>query len=137
MEAKKLSDECTSQQVRVTTYPCTGKPITHFTWHRSEEHFDFKSPKQDKWSVLKLCHQFVHSYVFHVVSAESSGLAGLMIASDRQKDSSLIELDVNATISLFDSVAQDDIVSSKWYHNSATGKEKFVLSNKLPEEMKK
>jgi hypothetical protein len=132
LEAKKLSDECRSQQVVLTTYPCTGKPITHFNWHRSDEHFDFTNPTVDQWTVLNLCHQFVHSYVFHVVPGEPGGLAGLMVASDRQKASSLIKLDIGSTISLFDSVAQDDVVSSQWHRDPVTGKETFVLSNKLP-----
>jgi len=135
MEAKKLSDQCTSQRLAVTTYPCTGKPITHFNWHRSDEHFNFESPTQHEWAVLKLCHQFVHSYVFHVVAGESGGLAGLMVASDRQKESGLIEVDISTTISLFDSVAQDDIVSSQWCRDPVTGKETFILSNELPAEM--
>jgi hypothetical protein len=133
IEAKKLSDECTSQQIAVTTYRCTGKTITHYNWHRYDEHFDLKTPKQEKWAVLKLCHQFIHSYVFHIMSGESSGLAGMMVASDRQKESSLIEIDIDAVISLFDSVAQDEVVSSQWNRDPSTGKETFVLSNKLPE----
>ena len=135
IEAKKLSDECTSQQVSVTTYPCTGKPITHFNWHKSDEHFDFGRPTQSKWSVLNLCHQFVHSYVFHVVAGESSGLAGFMVASDRQKKDSLVEIHIGTSISLFDAVVQDDIVSSHWCRDPKTGAESFSLSNKLPPEM--
>ena len=133
IEAKKLSDECTSQQIPVTLFPSTGKAITHINWHRSDEHFDFQSPQLHHRSLLTLCHQFVHSYVFHIVSGETGGLFGFMVASDRQKGSSLLQIEVAAVISVLESIAKDDIVSSRWLRDSGTGKETFVLSNLLPD----
>ncbi|MCP5555908.1 MAG: hypothetical protein H7A54_19880 [Akkermansiaceae bacterium] len=135
IEAKKLSDECTGQQIPITLFPSTGKAVTHMNWHRSDEHFDFESPQSHRWALLTLCHQFVHSYVFHVVGGESGGLDGFMVASDRQKGSSLLQIDVTAVISLFESIAQDDVVSSRWTRDPTSGKETFQLSNQLPSDI--
>lgn len=134
IEAKKLSDECTGQQISVTLFPSTGKAVTHMNWHRPDEHFDFQSPQSHHWALVTLCHQFVHSYVFHVVGGESGGLEGFMVASDRQKGSSVLQISVAAVISLFESIAQDDIVLSRWTRDPTTGKETFLLSNRLPSD---
>jgi hypothetical protein len=128
LEAHKLTDGCSNQEVSVKVYPPTGKAITHFNWHKSDEHFDFDSPASAAWPLVKLCHQFVHSYIFHVVEGETGGLTGFFIASDQQRSKGLIDIDVATVISVFRSVASDDITSLQWSRDLATGKESFIAS---------
>jgi hypothetical protein len=128
LEAHKLTDSCTQQQTAVKVYPPTGKPITHFNWHRSDEHFDFTAPRVERWSLVKLCHQFVHSYVFHIVDGETGGLSGFFIASDRQRTEGLLDIDVNSVIAICQSVAADDISTLHWTRDPKTGKETFAAS---------
>ena len=132
IEAKKLSDECTSQQIPVTLFPSVGKAVTHMNWHRSEEHFDFESPNSHLWTLFRLCHQFVHSFVFHIVSGETGGLWGFMVASDNQRGSGLLQIEVTTVISVLESVAKDDIVWSRRSCDPVTGKETFALCNQQP-----
>lgn len=135
IEAKKLSDQITSQRTAVTIYPPTGRPVTHRNWHRSDEHFHLDQPQTESWDLLRLCHQFVHSYVFHIMEDESGALLALMVASDHQRTKGLLRLDIAAVVPLFDSVACDDVVSMKWHRDIKTGKETFVLSNTyLPDD---
>ncbi len=49
-----------------------------------------------------------------------------------KKTSSLLQIEVEKVISLFDSVANDDIVSNRWSRDLETGKETFILSRTLP-----
>jgi len=128
LEAHKLTDGCSNQELRVKVYPPTGKPITHFNWHKSDEHFEFDSPSSGAWALEKLCHQFVHSYIFHIVEGESGVLTGFFIASDRQRAKGLIDIEASTVISVFRSVASDDITSVQWSRDIATGKESFIAS---------
>ena len=126
LEAHKLTDGCSNQVVSVKVYPPTGKAITYFNWHKSDEHFDFDSPSSAAWTLEKLCHQFVHSYIFHVLERETAGLTGFFIASDKQRPKGLIDIDACTVISVFRTVASDDITSLQWNRDPATGKESFT-----------
>jgi hypothetical protein len=129
IEAKKLSDQVTSQQTSVFIYPPTGRPVTHINWHRSDEHFHPDQPHSESWDLLRLCHQFVHRYVFHIMESESGGFLALMVASDHQRTKGLLRLDVEDVVPLFHSVASDHIVSMRWQRDIKTGKEAIVLLN--------
>jgi hypothetical protein len=128
LEAHMLTDGCSNQEASVRVYPPPGKAITHFNWHKSGEHFDFDSPVSAALPLVKLCHQFVHSYIFHVVEEETGGLRGFFIASDQQRSKGLIDIDAAAVISVFRSVASDDITSLQWCRDLTTGKETFIVS---------
>lgn len=128
LEAHKLTDECSKQVASVRLYPPTGKAITHFNWHKSDEHFDFDLPTLEKWELVKLCHQFIHSYIFHIVEDETVGLAGFFVASDWQLSEGLIGIDAPTVISVFRLVAKDDVTSLQWNRDPATGKESFIAS---------
>lgn len=135
IEAKKLSDQVTSQRISVIIYPPTGHPVTHINWHRSDEHFHLDQPHSESWDLLRLCHQFVHSYVFHIMESETGGFLALMVASDHQRTKGLLRLDIADVVPLFHSVASDDVVSMRWQRDIKTGKETFVLSNTgLPDD---
>lgn len=132
IEAKKLSDQITSRSLAVTVYPPTGRKVRHMNWHRSDEHFHLDRPQCETWDVVGLCHQFVHSYVFHIMENEHGGLHAIMVASDRQKEKGLLQLNMIDVVPLLDSIAADDIVAATITRDPKTGKESFVLSNTLP-----
>ena len=134
VEARKLSDQIRAKPTLVTIFPPTGIEVTYRNWHRSDEHFHLDKPHKETWSLVRLCHQFVHSFVFHLMENES-GFHGVMVASDHQRAKGLLQLKLTELIPLFEAIATDDIVSSKWQKDPQTGKETFTLSNiYLPDE---
>lgn len=137
LEAKKLSDGCASQGVQIVEYKRTASIITHLNWHHADRHFDLQCPKNRNWSVVQLCNQFVHSYIFHALSSVDSGLGGLWVASDKQKNTSLLEIRTAQIVNLLDSIAEDDVVASRCARDLKNGKETFRLSSQLLGDEKK
>jgi len=127
LEAQKLTDRCSQQMTTLSVFPPTWTPITHFNWHRAGEHFDFNAPRSEEWSLIELCHQFIHSYVFHIALGEAGGLTGFFVASDKQlkKKRGLLRINVDSVAAIFQSVATDDIVSFHWTRDPNTNEECF------------
>jgi hypothetical protein len=107
IEASKLADTIAQQSISLTMYPPTGKPVTRLNWHRLDELFDFGQPQMERWKLIDVCHQFVHSYVFAPSTADSGSLDGFHIASDRQRGTGLLYLHLNEVIRVFREVGND------------------------------
>jgi len=109
VEAAKLTDALVREPVSTRRYLSKGIPVTRFNSHRLEELYDLDSPARRDLSLLDLCHQFVHSYVFTPVLDESSRLTAIWIASDRQRSRALIGVDVKTVIGIFEKVGNDEV----------------------------
>jgi len=127
IEAHKLTERCESMLLKVRAYPPTGKAITYWNWHRSEEHFDLEAGTEESIPLERLANQFIHSYVFHIVlaSKRNGGLHSFLVSSDRQKTKSLLHIPADEVIRACRSVALDDIVESHWQKDPKTGAETF------------
>jgi hypothetical protein len=89
-DSHKLSDATLGMQLRVTRWPSTGRGVTLANNHRLDELFDFSRPERSQQPLPFLCNQAIHSYVFATYSGRSSkGLAGVYLASDRQRNRAL------------------------------------------------
>ncbi len=84
IEANKLSDDFKAENISLQSYPRTTKPITHFNWHKLDHLFKLDRSKPETWKPINLCHQFVHSYIFNIISGDNGGLAGFFVASDKK-----------------------------------------------------
>jgi len=106
-EAHKISDEIVRLSVPLMAFPWKGKPVTSMNWHRLTELYDMGLGKPVKRSLLFLCHQVVHSYIFSPLF-EDKYLAGVFFSSDRQRHKSLYLIKTNNIVTLFDLVANND-----------------------------
>lgn len=120
LEAKKLTIDVSEKQLPVIIFPSLGKPVTLLSWHHLDRLYDFDHPNEKKRSIQWLCNQVVHSYVFTPTFAEPSGLAGLLLNSDRTRNKALYLINIEDVISLFESVGA----------NNANYAEKFRLDPK-------
>ena len=116
IEASKLSDDVAQQSVTLTVHPPTGKPVTKMNWHKLDELFDVATNTAQQRDLRYVCHQFVHSYVFTLVTGEAGGLDGFFFASDRQRHIGLYYLPVAEAIRIFRQVGEDypDEVRMVW-----------------------
>jgi hypothetical protein len=107
-DSHKLSDATSGMQLRVTMWPSTGKGVTLANNHRLDELFDFSRPERGQQPLPFLCNQAIHSYVFATYSGRSSkGLAGVYVASDRQRNRALFAVPLSEWERAFRRVGND------------------------------
>lgn len=106
IEAKKVSDETRDHALTLRAFPATGKLVTHMNWHRLDELYELSKPTREQLPLRDLCNQIIHSFVFHSEVAED-GLVAFLVASDRQRHSSLFEVPIAAFIKILCSVGND------------------------------
>lgn len=115
-EAKKISDEIRLMKIPITAHKATGKPVTHYNWHLTEELYDLEKNSARKVAPLYLMNQVIHSYVFILSFEEDNGLAGFLVASNWQRSKRLYYVQLTDFIKYLRLVAEDNIVfmKSKW-----------------------
>ena len=107
IEASKLSENVAKQAVHLAVHPPTGKPVTKMNWHKLDQLFDLDQTEPEQRDLLYVTHQFVHSYVFMVVTGDEGGLEGFFFASDHQRHRGLYYLAASEVVRLFRSVGRD------------------------------
>lgn len=121
LEATKLTNALTRATVSVRRYPLKGTRVTRLNLHKPDELYDLDASERYDLSLLDLCHQFVHSYIFAPVLGESGGLSVIGVASDRQRSRALIEIDFNKMIGIFEKVGKDEVRSMRMTFDAVSG----------------
>jgi hypothetical protein len=72
LEAKKLSEKEVNRLVPADSYSYTGgQLVTLLNWNsKLAEAFDFEKPKKIMLSIIFLCNQVIHSYIYKEVFDE-------------------------------------------------------------------
>lgn len=107
IEASKLSDAVAKQLVALNLHPRTGKTVTKLNWHKLDELFDYNHSSREERYLDYVCNQFIHSYIFCVVTDDGGALHGFYFASDRQRRRGLYFLNVDEVIRIFRQVGED------------------------------
>ena len=107
IEASKLSDSTNDRQIKIVSYPWTGKTVTLMNWHHIDRHYDFESPTDETCGLLFMCHQIVHSFVFMPAFDENVLLDGMLFTSDRYRHEKLHHAEIDDIIELFEHVGRD------------------------------
>jgi len=111
IDSAKLSDEVESIEVEATAYPLLGEYVDVMNWHKLNELYDLSEGRPRAIPLREFCNQIIHSFVFLPLFAEQqSGLLGLFVASDYQKDQEVLCFGIDAIIEALSAVALDDIV---------------------------
>lgn len=107
-ESAKLTDKVSKMSVPVRSYPATGRTVHLLNWHRLDKLYDFEKPRKRTTSLPFLCNQVIHSYVFSLLFSEGGKLAGILVASDRERSRELLEVSVEKIIDVFEKVGRDE-----------------------------
>lgn len=121
VEAKKLSSTVAERRSSVVTYRWLGKPVTHLNWHRIDDLYDTKNPVVDDRTLIALCNQFIHSFIFAPTFDDAGLLDGVMFASDRQRTTALLHIKVEEVIATLRIVGNDYPTSARFTFNQKKG----------------
>lgn len=107
LEAKKLPDEVANQSLRVIAHSWQGKEVTRLNRFEYWELYDLEHSRIVACSLIFLCHQIVHSYIFIVSFDELKHFSGILVTSDRERHRILYFIEVHQIIQLFEQVGKD------------------------------
>ena len=85
------------------------------------EAFDFEKPKKVKLSVMFLCNQVIHSYIYKEVFEEEGLLTGIFISSDRERNRKLYFIAMTELIRLFAKIGKDYPSRGEFEFDPSTG----------------
>lgn len=93
-ESYKLSDQTASRPVPVIKYPSRGEKVSLRNWWEYRELYDLESGNRETLSLLKLCNQLIHSFIFFVEpeDGEDVRISSLLFNSDRDRNRLLYRL---------------------------------------------
>lgn len=134
MEAKKLSDQFTARPVSLQLHRRTGRVPDLLNWHHLDRFFDFDKSEQVQRTLKFLCDQVVHSFVFMVATADSGGLNGFFVASDRARSGGLFFLSAEEAEAAFVGAANDQVRNARWVRG-AEGAMTVTLDGTPPPEV--
>jgi hypothetical protein len=103
------------------------KPVTWRNHHRLDELYDLSNSGDEIRDVLFVCGRLIHSFVFAPCLSDTGGLHGAFFSSDRDKDTCLYFITIDAVISLFRRVGSDDPCRIEWSRDGGSGEEWLVV----------
>lgn len=140
-EARKLADSTAATRLEVDAFPLIERVPDLMSWHRLDEFYDFANQRSVSLTMLDLCNQIIHSFVFAREAgvgdddqSRSRGLAGILVASDRARTGQLYRIDVNSLIRLLRLVGNEEVVGSRMVRDAAG---QWQVSNLTADEMEK
>ena len=127
LEARKLADSTVATRLSVEAFPLVDRVPDLMNWHRLDELYDFDAASETKLTVLELCNQLIHSFIFMPegdfdeddATADAAGIAGFLVASDRARSSRLYRIGIDVLISLLRLVGTEDIASTQMTRDSS------------------
>ena len=129
VEAHKVSDS-TKELACKAQYFRNRKPAYNFNWHRLEELYDMERGTEGVITLVSMCNQVIHSYVFLMGEIEK-GERGIFVASDLDRNKKVTFIRLIEIIKIFRTVGQDYPSKIHWTKDPRTGEEKITAQNGL------
>jgi len=107
IDARRLSDSTMARPIRISVYPSTGTRVTLLNASQIEKHYKLERESHVERSLLFVCNQVIHSYVFQFELLESGALSAILFASDWHRGSGLYRMDMGQVIETFTRVGKD------------------------------
>jgi hypothetical protein len=120
IDARKLSDVIVHQRIPVRSHLHRGELVTLRNWHHIDKHYDLDNNHQTQRTLIWLCNQIIHSYVFIVSENNDGGLDGFFFASDKERNKAVYYLSIKEVIKILETVGTNYPHDSHFTLNSET-----------------
>lgn len=96
-ESCKLSDQTVAEPVPVTKYSARGKQVGLMNWWKYWDLYDLENGNRETLSLLKLCNQLIHSFIFLVETEDRADapISYVLFNSDRDRNKLLYRLQIS------------------------------------------
>ena len=111
VEAVKVSDEVEASSLLARAHPRRDRPVDVANRHRVDDLYDLTISSEQRVGLRQFCNQVIHSFVFAIVTGPDGGLAGVFIASDRDKDRHVLFFHAEEVVETLGAVVSDEVAS--------------------------
>ncbi len=120
IEGFKVSDALAARQLPVTRFDLRGsKAPDVLDKYEFWEHYNLDHGIRETLSVIGLCNQLIHSWMWSISADEQTTLFnGLYVSSDRQRKRSIYFLSISDLIQLIYDVGNEDVYSKTITRNA-------------------
>lgn len=112
LDAHKLTTKIKDSNIHVESYLSTGAPVTRLNSHRIEKLYRIDRAQKETLSLRTICDQMVHSYVFQLAFGDNDEPRGVLITSDRTRNTKLYFVELKTIIAVFRAISKDEIVKA-------------------------
>lgn len=119
LETFKVSEETRNITFDVHWHP-NIKCVDYFNAHKIDECYNFSEIHEEKINLISLCNQFIHSYVFVIITNINDSFAGCHICSDRKRQEKLYYVGRDDILRAFRAVGHDYPTQLHLKRNSKT-----------------
>lgn len=120
MDTFKVSDSTKAFKFDLTYHRCV-RQVDYLDTHDIEKSYDFEQSTPVRQDITFVCNQFIHSYIFCPVTAESGKFSGVFVASDRERNTRLFYIAAQQIIASFRLVGSDYPSHLRLTRNDQTG----------------
>lgn len=125
----KLSETVKKRPISVTKSPLRdGAVVRSRNWHFIDLHYDMDAASSFDMSLLAVCNQFIHSFVFMTCHDENGGLQAIHVSSDHLKDKALITVSIDEILRCLAVVGHDYPANGSTTVDLVTGKETVIAT---------
>lgn len=111
-EAHKVSDALAGRKWKVSRHALTSsRPPDIWGQAKPWNYYDLPHGHSAMLSMIGLCNQVIHSYIWMLSATETGDFDGIYVASDRYRVNGLFFIPVDRFIELFRAVGSEDITS--------------------------
>lgn len=117
IESNKISDELLANEYPAYKYKKieNERSIDFLNYHHVDEFYELACQEGCKFKIREMCNLFIHSFVFMLsFDEEFKNFTGVLINSDRSKNSWLYEIDFEIFVEVINDVINDNIVSVEY-----------------------
>ncbi len=122
VDSHKVSDELGQRQIPVRRFDLIGNPPHPLSPADIADSDDFENGRRRTLSVVDLCHEIIHSFVFTFYCGETTDLFdGIYVSSDRHKTEYVYLVLASDFIALCCDIGVEDVCSESSGHLGAAG----------------
>jgi hypothetical protein len=147
LESNRLSDEQIGANYSVSYFKRkTEKILTKENFDSIEEEYNMTNELKKNLNVEKICHLFIHSFIFNpklieykidkslpdddIENWEIDGISGLYVNTDYSKEKELYFFDLKFITNFFEEISNDDVI----YYSEDRLTGKIIRSRNRPKE---
>jgi hypothetical protein len=121
-EARKISDASVAGGVFVARHALVGKVPDIWSRHEIWNHYDLGAGENVQLSLIELCNQFIHSWIWMLNGTENGKeLDGIFVSSDRGRRRCLYYVRIDVLIELFREIGSERIVDATLERDAISG----------------
>lgn len=113
-DAEKIPNDFLTEILRIKYFKTKSSIVDHLNWHRVDEHYDLENDSFKLLNIRTILNQIIHSFSFLFILDDYDQVDGILVNSDKTKQSEIYEIKIKDLLRLFIKISEGTIISSQF-----------------------